>query len=385
MSGEVLPNPEKESVEFITGCDPQVHFEVIQDNGNLFIKVTSLDGADLDAVFFNFTDPDVVGNVGTWCPDGSSIEMVDDGVNSLSDGTELMGDYDARIEFGSGDSGVEGDTQSTCFTLWGNNGPLSLEDLDIESFAVVVDTESNEGTVLTHNDGADPEHEMNDFVYGDWHPDGNGGWVYVGGEDPVVEDCDKSFVIEGDVNVQVTLTELEDGNMQVDLEVLGDGQIGDLRGLFFSMNDESLVDGLSVAGDDVTDYKFDEDKVDNLGGGVNVRGEVVNTVGKFDGGVEFGTSGMSNDDIQSTSFVLSHSDQPLTLQDFEGQPFAVRLTSVGEEGGDREDSLKLLGYAVFADEECCDDQYTLGDIPPEDDEEEEPAENNGWDFDLNIF
>jgi len=366
MSGEVLPNPEKESVEFVTGCDPQVHFKIISDNGNLFVKVTSLDGADLDAVFFNFTDSNLVGNVSTWSPHFSSTEYIDDGINSLSDGTELVGDYDARIEFGSGESGVEGDTQTACFTFWSEDRPLTLDDLDIESFAVVVDTESSDGTVLTHNENADAEHEMNDYIYGDWHPDGEGGWEYVGDEEPVVEDSDKSYVIQGDANVQVTLTELENGDMQVDLEVLGDGQIGDLRGLFFSMNDDTLVDGLSVTGDNVTDSDFDADNVDNLGGGVNVKGEVINEAGKFDGGVEIGTNGISKHDIQSTSFTLSHDSQALTFEDFEDQAFAVRLTSVGEE-------------------EDCPDQYILGDIPPEDEDEEDPDKSENPDFEFNLF
>lgn len=396
MSGTSAANPDKVSVEFILGCDPQVHIEAIEDNGNIFFRVTSLDAdatvGDLDAIFFNFTDPDVVGNVGLWAPDGTSNEFVDDGVNSLNSGEQLIGDFDAKIEFGTGDTGVEGDVHSTVFTIWGDR-PLTLEDLDLESFAAVVDTETSDGMVLTHNQHADAEHEMNDYIYGDWHPDGEGGWVFVGNDDDApAEPTSQTFTITGDSNVQITLTELDNGDMQVDLQVLGDGEIGDLRGLFFGLNDDSMADGLSVSGDDVTDSKFDADKVDNLGGGVNIRGDVRNEVGKLDGGVEIGTSGIGSDDIQSTTFTLSHEDQPLTYEDFEGQAFAVRLTSVGE---DREDSLKLLGYAEFdAQTEDCVDQYALGTtaedmlphVPANEDEEPTPPEDeddeSGWQFSI---
>lgn len=359
----VLTNvaPEKASIEFIVGCDPHVHIRAVEDNGNIFFKVTSLDAGtnvgDLDAIFFNFTDPELVGDIRLWAPDQTSHEFIDDGVNTLSSGEQLIGDFDAKIEFGTGDQGVEGEVLKTAFTIWGDR-PLTLDDLDLESFAVVVDSEASPGLVLTYNDDVDVEHEMNDYKYGDWHPDGQGGWVYVGDDEPEAEPAAKTFTIEGDANVQVTLTELENGDMQVDLNVLEEGSIGDLRGLFFQLQDGTLADGLSVSGDDVTDYKFEEDGVNNLGGGVNTRGEISREVGKFDGGVEIGTSGAGRDDIQSTTFTLSHEDQALTYEDFEDQPFAVRLTSVGE---DRDDSLKLLGYADFNDvTEICDDQYVLG-------------------------
>lgn len=82
----------------------------------------------------------------------------------------------------------------------------------------------------------------------------------------------------------------------------------------------------------------------------NVNGEVVKDLGKFDIGVQFGTAGIGEDDIRSTSFTLSSDAGPLTLDDLALQDFAVRLTSVGEEGGDRDGSLKLGGTAPEAPE-----------------------------------
>ena len=164
-----------------------------------------------------------------------------------------------------------------------------------------------------------------------------------------------TFVIEGDVNVQITITENADGTLTFDLEVLEDtGTIGDLNALFFDLYDDSRTASLEVGNvtytnrDGTTGSDFDTafkldgvTKVDNY---TNMNGEVINELGKFDGGVQFGTSGMATDDIMSASFTLSSSDGlPLTLADFNMQDFGIRLTSVGTIDGAREDSLKLGG------------------------------------------
>lgn len=380
MSDTNTTSVEKNTIEFILGCDPKVHIQVLQEeDGNLVFKVTSLDPegtvTDLDALFFNFVDPDVVGSVGLWSPDATSAEFVDDGLNTLTDGTELLGDYDGRVEFGTGDTGVEGEvSDTTFFAIWADR-PLTLEDLDLESFSMVVNSETDEGQVLTYNEGADASEDLREHLYGDWDFS-NGEWTYVGPreEEPEIDDCTNSFVIEGDVNIGVTLTELENGNLQVDLQVLNDtGQIGDLQGLFFSLNDDSLTDGLAVTGDDVSGSRFMTDNVKDLGGGVNVSGSITSEAGKFDGGIKLGSSGMASDDIQSTTFILSHETEVLTLEDFSGQPMAVRLTSVGE---DREESLKLLGYVTEGENDmCCDAQYSLGDVIPLVDEVETQQES----------
>ncbi|MDG1736923.1 MAG: hypothetical protein P8L68_12735 [Paracoccaceae bacterium] len=407
MAGDVTPIPDKVSDAFIVGCDPQVHIRIVEDHGNLFVKMTSLDNngdiGDLDAVFFNFTDPSIVGSIHAWMPDGTGAEFVDDGINSLSDGTELRGDYDARIEFSDTDSGVEGNVDKTCFTLWCDDRPLTIEDFDLESFAMVVDTESSAGNVLTHNADADAQHEMYDFKYGDWHPDGNGGWEFVGGDEVDEDPASRSFTVLGDVNVEVTMLELDNGDMQVDLEVLGDtGQIGDLRGFFFALNDDTLADDIDVVGDDVTRSKFDDDKVDKLGRDVKLPKDIKDFFGKFDGGVEIGSKGLEEghhdddddddedgyDDIRFTSFTLSHDSEALTHEDFEGQPVVINIDSVGEEGGDRDDDAVIMGAVSW--EEDCDPQYVLGEVEEEEDdvefiEDADDDDDDGWDFSFWLF
>ncbi len=155
-----------------------------------------------------------------------------------------------------------------------------------------------------------------------------------------------TFILSGDVNISISVTELEDGSLKFDLSVLDEtGTIGDLNALFFDLADDTITDGLTVTGDDVTGVKIKADSVTKVDSFTNINGEVVNEYGKFDSGVQFGTSGIGEDDIRETSFVMSHSEHDLTIDDILGQDFAARLTSVGEEGGDRDGSLKLGGEA----------------------------------------
>ena len=98
-----------------------------------------------------------------------------------------------------------------------------------------------------------------------------------------------------------------------------------------------------MTGVDVTGAVSSECSVDSVRKDVNLNGEVTNTLGDFDVGIEFGTSGMLGDDIQSTSFILSDPDQALTLDMLNLADFGLRFTSVGEMDGSRTDSAKIGG------------------------------------------
>lgn len=166
----------------------------------------------------------------------------------------------------------------------------------------------------------------------------------------VVDDADNlrsmTFTIGENPEIQVTVTEQNDGSLLVDLDTNEDSTIiGDISGLFFDVADESLLNGLSVTGEDVTGSKFGANAVSNLGKGVNMHGAGEPGDGPFDAGVKFGSPGKSADDIQETSFTLSHDDFALTLEDLSEMDFGVRLTSVGPQDGPREGSLKLIDQA----------------------------------------
>ncbi len=139
---------------------------------------------------------------------------------------------------------------------------------------------------------------------------------------------------------KVTLTQI-DQSVKFEINVVPSPTIGDLRGIFFNIADDSLLNGLSVTGNNLGNVQFDAGNVINLGGGATLSGYAN---GKFDAGVEIGNPGIGEgDDFQSAAFTLSHTSTVLTLNQFADQFFGVRITSVGELGGARVGSSKLAG------------------------------------------
>ena len=129
---------------------------------------------------------------------------------------------------------------------------------------------------------------------------------------------------------------LEQVGTDIQVTVDGVSPISDIRGVFFNISDDTLLNGLTVTGENVTDSAFIAGSVNDLGQGANVNPDL------FDGGVEIGTPGIGADDFQSTTFTLSNPTADLTLDEFLGQEFGLRFTSVGE---NRQDSSKLIGTA----------------------------------------
>ena len=327
-----------DSATVILGCDPYIEATIQETaEGSLIIFLAAPEGEDLsdiDGIFFDLTETSTAVELSIFPEENAGeitgFEVTDDAADSLSNGAQLQESYDVGVQFGTSPDSTEGTVSEVAFTLYSDQ-PLSLDDIDLDSLAVVVDSDTDHGMVLLPSSGVEEE---------------------VVEEGP--ETC--SFLIEGDVTVKVVLSQLESGDIEMTLEVLEGEMTADLRAIYFDIADETLLDGLTATGDDVTDSAFKADSVDNLGNGTNVKG---GTDGAFDGGVEIGTQGIGQDDIQSTTITLSHPDG-LSLSDFSEQDFAVRLTSVGETGSDdREDSLKLDGQCPGIEPQPCEDQYML--------------------------
>ena len=157
-----------------------------------------------------------------------------------------------------------------------------------------------------------------------------------------------TFTVEGLVDTQITVLELDDGTLQFDIDVLGSGFIGDLRGLFFDLNGYDVdSNDLSVTGVDGSEgligkSKFGENSVDRVQGDVNVKGHVIAKQGRFDGGIEFGTQGLGKDDVSSVSFILAADSGDLSLDSLDLADLALRYTSVGMMDY-REGSAKIAG------------------------------------------
>ena len=131
--------------------------------------------------------------------------------------------------------------------------------------------------------------------------------------------------------LQVTITANADGTVTFSITQIdtAGAALGDLRGLFFDLADESLLGSLtSTATSGLTEMQQGNDSVVNLGDGATMAG-LVGDNGGYDVGIEIGTSGLSKDDIRSFSFTLDSSMRDLTLADFSGVSFGARLTSVG--------------------------------------------------------
>jgi SdrD B-like domain/Cellulose binding domain/RTX calcium-binding nonapeptide repeat (4 copies) len=166
----------------------------------------------------------------------------------------------------------------------------------------------------------------------------------------------------GSPTVKFLIEQLTDGTLRVTASVFDndDNQVkdtADLRGIFFhiaGIDDNSVddawvreltvtgvgssaayINGVDLEGDDVADVPEGSNS-DNMNG---------RPLTPYDVGVGVGTSGIGTDDVKSVTFILGHDTDNLTLEHLAQQGFGARLTSVGAEGGSRNDSLKLWGKA----------------------------------------
>ncbi len=151
------------------------------------------------------------------------------------------------------------------------------------------------------------------------------------------------------LQVQVTITEVG-GSLEVTLQVLA-GYIADLRGFFFNLADDTLIDTLTVIGADITDKELDIDEDGNPEVDSVPPGEPnINPGGPFYVGIEIGSNGIGSDDIPTTTITIDSSARDLTLEDILGQEVGIRATSVGIDAdldgvadGGRNGSSKLVG------------------------------------------
>jgi VCBS repeat-containing protein len=133
--------------------------------------------------------------------------------------------------------------------------------------------------------------------------------------------------------VEVTITENADGTLTFTVTQLtsNGAYLGDLRGLFFDVTDETLIGTLSAAPTSLlTEFQQGNDTVRNLGQGVNMQG-LLGSDGGYDVGIEIGTQGIGANDVRSFSFTLDSSLCDLTLDDFATVDFGLRIASVGQD------------------------------------------------------
>ncbi|NMG58670.1 calcium-binding protein [Geitlerinema sp. P-1104] len=174
--------------------------------------------------------------------------------------------------------------------------------------------------------------------------------------DDDVNDVDDGDVINGDLNGEDALDDVVDGGMNGD-DLSGDGSASfsltnftgpagtataeitlkqtsegievtvvsedtgggasarkGLRGFFFNLKDNSLLSGLSISGDNVSNARFNAGSVNNVGGGSSIAPRA------FDAGVFVGGG-------ESATFLISHESESLSLDLFAGENFGIRTQS----------------------------------------------------------
>ena len=346
----------------------------------------TLNGTDGADEFFGLAGDDVMfGNGGADRFDGGQGR--DSMIGGAGSDTMLGGEGDDTIASGSGADLVQGGDGADVIQAGGGADTIHGDDPD----ALARDGVSHDDRIF-----AGTGHDLvfgglgNDEIHGEAGNDtisggtDNGRLVWTGGApaEPIKEEPIKEIVVKGlsfaiggtksDIKagnpaVSVRVTEHEDGALHFTVTLDAKGKtVADLRGLFFQIGNEDLAATLVTKGDWVTGYKGAEDKIENLGGGANATG--VKT-GPFDFGIAFGTAGIGKDDVREASFILASEKGPLGLDLLAGMDFAARLTSVGEEGGKREDGLKLIGNAGEVT------KFTVSgtdDAPPKAEPAEEP-------------
>lgn len=120
----------------------------------------------------------------------------------------------------------------------------------------------------------------------------------------------------------------------VDNPAIAGTATGDLRGFYFNTaaDSQSFLNGLVFSGADVSDSLAQTNNVTSLP--PPNEGANVNPLGPFDVGIAIGSAGIGDDDIPTTTILISHAGGPIDLSLFptllqDPAFLAVRVTSIG--------------------------------------------------------
>ncbi|MEP5732244.1 MAG: hypothetical protein ABJL67_23080 [Sulfitobacter sp.] len=169
--------PVKAPITIQLGCHPEVDVTLTETpSGTIFVVIGPSDPTmpigDIDGVFFNLAQDSILDDL-VFFPDANQgsifspvtgIQANANSVNTLANGAQVKDDYDVGIQFGTVDNSTEGTVQQANFTLSSSTGKLTLEDLDLDSFATVIDSDGGNGMVLTTGDSPDDDPVLVDKV-----------------------------------------------------------------------------------------------------------------------------------------------------------------------------------------------------------------------------
>ncbi|QFT57277.1 hypothetical protein FIU94_00450 [Sulfitobacter sp. THAF37] len=161
------PDDGKVTYHYTMGDEGEIDISVTQDlQGQLFVSIsqTSFDGAptDIDGLFFNLTDDSELDSL-NFFPDENApgYELTDvqaeaDSVTTLPSGAGVDQPYDVGLQFGQVADSSEGVVTQTNFTLWSDDGAVTIDDIDFAGMRLVVDSETGDGEVLGVSASDDP-------------------------------------------------------------------------------------------------------------------------------------------------------------------------------------------------------------------------------------
>ena len=148
----------KTSVSVVLGDTQQFTVTATQTpQGQLFITVqqTNFDNGntDVDGIFFNFNDNATLEGLNFFpdplSPPVTGFEANADSVNALPNGVSVPGTFDAVVQFGSSVGSTDGTVSSANFTLWSDNGPLTLDDISLSDIGLLVNSTDGDQVFLT--------------------------------------------------------------------------------------------------------------------------------------------------------------------------------------------------------------------------------------------
>ncbi|WP_299933105.1 hypothetical protein [uncultured Pelagimonas sp.] len=153
--------------EVLLGCDPQVRVTIIEDDGNLFMRVVTEnpETTDLDGLFFNLADdvdasaltiyPDFDENVGSNGENVTGYTVASGTMNQLDNGAQIQEPYDVRLEFGTvpWTSGGDVDEATLTFYIDGGDSNLTADSIDLSNLTAVVNSDNGAGLALTGGTG----------------------------------------------------------------------------------------------------------------------------------------------------------------------------------------------------------------------------------------
>lgn len=168
----------------------------------------------------------------------------------------------------------------------------------------------------------DADDTGDDVVNGDLNGDDDVDDIVEGGMngDDLSGDSGASFSLtnftgpSGTATAEITLKQTSEG---IEVTVVsedtgpGAGRPTGMRGFFFNVKDNSLLSGLSVSGDNVSNARFNAGSVNNAGGGSSIAPRA------FDAGVAISGG-------ESATFLITHESESLSLDMFAGENFGVR-------------------------------------------------------------